>query len=273
MDFKLVCSDIDGTLLNKERVLSPRTIQAIKGLHSDIEVVLASSRMPKAMRHLQQDLDILGSPLICYNGSYVIAQDADGREIELHNAPIPVAVARTAAEFGRAKGLHVGMYRADEWHVPANDYWTQREENNTRVKSALVDAGKLLGKWEVEAYGPHKIMCMGEPELVQGVLDLLEARHGDEVHLYRSKETYLEISHKSISKAGALELVMEWMKGRGMEDVISFGDNYNDIDLLQASGWGVAVGNARAEVKAVANEVTGRNTEDGVAAILEKYLL
>lgn len=271
MDFKLVCSDIDGTLLNVDRVLSPRTIQAIKQLPAATQVVLASSRMPKAMRHLQQDLDILGSPLICYNGSYVITQDANGREIELHNAPIPVEVARTAAEFGKEKGLHVGMYRADEWYVPAEDRWTAREERNTRVQSALVEAGELLGKWGQEAYGPHKIMCMGEPELVQGVLDLLQARHGHEVHLYRSKDTYLEISHKSISKASALELVMEWMKGRSMSDVISFGDNYNDIDLLEASGWGVAVGNARDEVKAIANEVTLKNTEDGVAVTLEKY--
>lgn len=272
MEFKLVCSDIDGTLLNKERVLSPKTIQTIKGMGDEVRVVLASSRMPAAMRHLQKDLGISGSPLICFNGGYVIAQEPDGRTIELYNAPIPIEVTRTAADFGREKGLHVGLYRADEWYVPSEDRWKAREERNTRVQSALVDSQALLGRWSEEAYGPHKIMCMGEPELVQGALELLQERHGDEVHLYRSKDTYLEISHKSISKAGALELVMDWMGDRKMEEVISFGDNYNDIDLLEASGWGVAVGNAREEVKAIANEITLPNIDDGVAAILEKYI-
>lgn len=58
----------------------------------------------------------------------------------------------------------------------------------------------------------------------------------------------------------------------GMGDVIAFGDNYNDIDLLQSVGWGVAVGNARPEVKAVAKEVTLHHKEDGVAAVLEKLI-
>lgn len=270
-DFKIVCSDIDGTLLNADRVLSQRTIAAIKALPPDVRVVLASSRMPAAMRHLQQDLGIFGSPLVCYNGSYITAQGNDGNAIELFNAPIPVAVARTATEFGLVKGLHVGLYRADEWHVPSVDRWQAREERNTRVPSTLTPPGTLLDRWQEQRYGPHKIMCMGEPELVQGVMELLRERHGDEVHLYRSKDSYLEVSHKSISKAGALELVLERIGGADMGQAISFGDNYNDMDLLEASGWGVAVENARPELKAIANELTLRNTEDGVALALEKY--
>ena len=72
MQYKLVCSDIDGTLLNKDRVLSKRTIKAIESIKDILPVILVSSRMPKAMRHLQKDLDIMKEPLIAYNGALII---------------------------------------------------------------------------------------------------------------------------------------------------------------------------------------------------------
>ena len=89
------------------------------------------------------------------------------------------------------------------------------------------------------------------------------------MHLYRSSDTYLEIAPRAISKATGLKKILDHYDF-GMESVVAFGDNYNDIDLLQSVGWGVAVDNARMEVKAVANEITLPNKEDGVAAMLEK---
>lgn len=72
MSYKLLCTDIDGTLLNKDRVLSPETINQITRIKDNCAIVLASSRMPDAMRHLQKDLDITNSPLIAYNGGLVL---------------------------------------------------------------------------------------------------------------------------------------------------------------------------------------------------------
>ena len=70
--FKAICTDIDGTLLDTNRQLSIGTIDAFKGLGSSIPVILASSRMPAAMRHLQAELGVLNHPMVCYNGGYVI---------------------------------------------------------------------------------------------------------------------------------------------------------------------------------------------------------
>ncbi len=269
--YKAICSDIDGTLLNKERVLSPRTIAAMKQLSPEVQIILASSRMPKAMRHLQHDLDIASSPLICYNGAYILAFEEGGAARELHSSPIPVDICAELAGFTAQIDLHLGLYYADEWYVRESDYWSAREENNTRVPSEIADFSKVFQDWERDGKGGHKLMCMGEADSIQATEDFLKSRYADQLHLYRSKDTYLEISDKSISKAGALEKVIAHLGNLKIEEVVAFGDNYNDMDMLSAVGLGVAVGNARVEVLAMADARTLRNTEDGVAIAVEKY--
>ena len=89
--------------------------------------------------------------------------------------------------------------------------------------------------------------------------------------LYRSKETYIEISHKSISKKTAIEVLLRKIYPQlSMENVIAFGDNYNDIEMLKAVGLGVAVSNANDEVLKVANKITDTNKNDGVAKLLKE---
>lgn len=271
MAYKAVCTDIDGTLLNIDRVLSTRTIAAVGNLPDDLPFILASSRMPQAMEHLQYDLGISGHPLICYNGAYVLVQGEGGRQQILHDEPISVEIARKMSDFGAQNGLHVALYRDVEWHVPSQDEWSGREERNTKVSASLSDMAGVLDRWEREHKGPHKIMCMGDEALINKAEDFLWDNFPDQCHLYRSKATYLEIAPKSISKASALEKVLQHLGNIELNEVIAFGDNYNDIDMLESVGLGIAVGNARTEVKASANETTLKSKEDGVAAALEKY--
>ena len=83
MKYKIVFSDIDGTLLNKERELSPLTIQTIKEVKKQVPVVLISARMPDAMYHLQEELDIRESPIIAYNGGLVLVNDQPISSVEI----------------------------------------------------------------------------------------------------------------------------------------------------------------------------------------------
>jgi hydroxymethylpyrimidine pyrophosphatase-like HAD family hydrolase len=91
--------------------------------------------------------------------------------------------------------------------------------------------------------------------------------------VYHSKSTYLEIAPRVISKASALKLLLERLYKIEMDDVMAFGDNYNDIELLQSVGLGIAVANARQEVKAVAKEITVDSKLDGVAQAIMRHLL
>ena len=91
MTYQAICTDIDGTLLNKERQLSAKTIQVIRSLGKNFPVILASSRMPSAMRHLQAELDIEHHPLIAYNGGYVLQYDGMAMH-EFCSIEIPASV-------------------------------------------------------------------------------------------------------------------------------------------------------------------------------------
>ena len=265
MAYQLICSDIDGTLLDKNRQLAQRTIKVLKAVKDNVQIILASSRMPKAMKHLQAELDITENPLICYNGALVLDYST-GKPQPLLSLDIPMAVLYFILKTVKQTNIHVSIYRNDDWYVEQLDYWANREINNTKAQPTVTNQTELIKNWET---GAHKIMCMGAAEEIQVLYNALGAIYGDTVHTYRSKDTYIEISNKSISKATALELLLKEKYDFGMDKVISFGDNYNDMDLLEASGMGVAVANAKDEVKAIANQLTETNKNDGVAIVLE----
>jgi hypothetical protein len=268
MNFKLLCTDIDGTLLNKDRKLSALTIQEIKRIRKEIPVVLISSRMPSAIRHLQEELDILEMPLIAYNGGLILDQ---GKVLE--SSEIAVNVLKTVIDLCSQTHIHLSLYHNDDWFVPEMDYWATREANNTQVTPAFQSLDKTRKLWESENKGPHKIMAMGDEIEIERLYDTLKELHAEDLHLYRSKPTYIEIASKSISKETAIrKLLAEKYSSITMNDIIAFGDNYNDLEMLKAVGMGVAVANAKPEILDVANKVTASNLADGVALSIQKYL-
>ncbi len=115
-------------------------------------------------------------------------------------------------------------------------------------------------------------MCMGEPAQIDRTVAFLEDQYSDSLHLYRSKDTYLEIADKKVSKLTGINMLLNAMSPKiGLQEAIAFGDNYNDIEMINAVGMGVAVANAREELKAVANEITAHHKEDGVGRFLKEF--
>jgi len=272
MTIKAICTDIDGTLLNKDRELSLKTIQTINRLPADFPVILASSRMPAAMRHLQKSLDRVDNPLICYNGGFVIDYKSD-ELIALDNVSIPLSLCAKIFELTQHSSIHLSLYGEDEWYAPKMDYWTEREIRSTKVQPKIGSFSSVMELWTKASAGAHKVMCMGKADEIDQLFQKLQSQFSEDLHLYRSKDTYIEIAPRKISKASALRALLESRYDLQMDEVMAFGDNYNDIEMLQAVGLGVAVGNAREEVKAVADEITHASIDDGVAYMIEKYCL
>ncbi len=267
MSYKLVCSDIDGTLLNKDRELSPKTIEIVKQIKENHPIILISSRMPKAMIHLQNEMDILTHPLIAYNGGLVLTNVDEKRETLL-SIEISIELTKQILTFISNSTIHMSLYNSDEWFVPEMDYWANREMNNTKVTPKVANLSQVCANWKAQYIGPHKIMCMGEKGEIQLLENYLKMHFPDELNIYRSKDTYLEIASKKISKLSALSFLLEKKYDISLQEVIAFGDNFNDIEMLEGVGLGVAVGNAKEEVKKIANQITLSNLEDGVAHTL-----
>ncbi|WP_139956393.1 HAD family hydrolase [Flavicella sediminum] len=269
MALKIAFTDIDGTLLSKERVPSKALKEEVQRItNKQIPFVLISSRMPSAMYHIQEDLNISNTPIICYNGGLVLV---DGKSI--HTTEIPVDLVQIIADLNGKRNFHISLYNNNDWYVEELDFWAKREENNTKVTPTIKAIEDVLADWSAQQKGAHKVMCMGDKEYLDELFDTLTANHSNDLHLYRSKDTYIEIAHKSISKlTGIKTLLKNSYPSFTLENCIAFGDNYNDIEMLEAVQMGVAVKNAKEEVLKIANDITDTNHNDGVAKAISKHL-
>jgi Cof subfamily protein (haloacid dehalogenase superfamily) len=269
MSLKIAFTDIDGTLLNKERVPSEALKTEVSRIsEKDIPFVLISSRMPSAMYHIQENLNIKDTPLICYNGGLVLV---DGKCI--HSTEIPVDTVKAIAKINSEKKFHVSLYNEDDWYVEEMDFWANREENNTKVTPTIKSIEDVIEDWSANNKGAHKIMCMGPKEELDILFESLSNTHANSLHLYRSKDTYIEIANKEISKlTGIKTLLNHRYSDLSLDNCIAFGDNYNDIEMLEAVKVGVAVKNAKEEVLQIADDVSDTNHNDGVAKAINKHL-
>lgn len=264
--YKVICSDIDGTLLDVNRYISDETRRVFDRLSRETLVVLASSRMPSAMHYLQHALGFPEGPLVAYNGALVL----DARRSVIDSLTIPGQIFQMLQEEGFERHCNLSLYSRDSWFTAKEDEWTLREIHNTRVKPILKSYQESLDA--VAEHGVHKLMCMGEESVIDQISSLLEEK-STQLNLYRSKPTYLEVIGSGTDKARGLQQLFELRHQEFQaSDVAAFGDNYNDIELLSYAGWGVAVENAREEVKSVANRISAGNKEHGVAIELERLI-
>ncbi len=266
--FRIIFSDIDGTLLNAERDLSDYTVETIGKLKDkNIPFILISSRMPAAMRHLQKKMEIEHHPIISYNGGLILV---NGKTVS--STEIPISILEELSQFNQDHDVHLSLFHNDEWYVPRDDFWTQREINNTKVNPEFESNRDVISRWKTENKGAHKIMAMGEEGNIDKIRDFLIANYNDELHLYRSKPSYLEIAPRAISKLTAVEHLLENHFRIPLSQSMAFGDNYNDIEMLKGVGMGIAVGNAKPEVLEIAHMVTTSGKEDGVAKSITEIL-
>jgi len=273
---KLICSDIDGTLLNKDRDVDIYTKQVFNKLAGQMQVVLASSRMPKALWYIQEALSIQQMPLICYNGALVLSAGKifdDG--LVLHSSVIPANITNSIFKLAKLHNLHISLYYNNTWIASEMDFWAGREINNTRATPDLILSGLPERSRKEKINEPaHKVMLMGEAEK----LDIIEQELFPKgiVSLYRSKSTYLEISPIGIDKSSALNVVLtkvSTFNNITLDNVIAFGDSYNDYEMLKAVKYGIAVANGVQKIKDIAYAITKSNQEHGVATYLEEMFL
>ncbi len=262
MNYKILCADLDGTLLSTKSDVSAFTISEIRRIKPTTKIILVSARMPIAMRYIQRDLGIENEPMICYNGALILDKNK-----EVYSTYINIEKIALLHQLSTNYDIKLGLYYKDEWYVAESSVRVKKEIHHTKANPIYQKTSVTLNDWHKRNIGAHKIMLMGSLDTI--ILPILRAEFDSVMNIYRSNDTLIEVTPKAISKLSAIETLLNG--NDTLNDVIAFGDNYNDDGMLRHAGYGVAVGNAREEIKAIADHITLKNTENGVAHFLNLH--
>lgn len=260
MQYQCIFSDIDGTLLNSHHEVTDITkIKIHELVKQGIPFVLVSARTPGGIKRVMEQLAIK-IPMISFSGGLVI----DENDKVIYSKGLSIAVAKEVYEF--IKNNFTGSI-----NICSNDCWMSDNPENAWVKQEAIITGITPQKLDFTKINVvHKILCMGD----KNIIDLIEQKlleKYDFLSIYKSKDTYLEIMAKSISKANAINLLCQKLN-IDISKTISFGDNYNDIDMLLTTGQGFAMANAPQGVLKQIARHTKSNDQDGIVYALENLI-
>ena len=266
MSFRMICLDIDGTVLNTKNEITEKTCTEIeRAMNKGMLVVFISARMPAGITPIIAKLHTQ-NVMACYGGALIMENG-----IPAFDKTLSVSMSRRFCRTAKRLHVHASVYRHDSWIVEKSDYWSEQESAITGISPVTQHIPSVFRKWDSEGTGPNKLLFMAEANRIAELKGDLEAGpHGGTV-LCRSKPTYLEIVPPSSNKQQAVAFLCE-RYGIQKDDVIAIGDSENDIDMINYSGTGIAMGNAPDSVKSVADFVTLTNDEDGVALAISKFL-
>lgn len=259
LQYDLVISDLDGTLLRDDKTISDRTKAAIKRFEAaGGRFSFATGRGVQSARRYFRDLD-LRTPLVLLNGS-LLYDPAGDLDLVVH--PLDPGAVAAVWPLLEAAGLHIIVHGTRRAAV--------REMNPTidehlRLDGITVDVQPDLSP--ATCGDIVKILTIGEPEQLDRAEEAIVAANLP-VKLVRSFHLYLEVLPPTGGKGAGLQALLAHL-GIGRERCLAIGDYLNDLDLLAAAGLGVAVKNAHPGLRAVARRETLSNMEDGVAAVLD----
>lgn len=259
--FSHICLDLDGTTLALKSDITDFCSGVLAKLNKEIPVVLVSARIPSGMTYIQQKIGAENNPIVCYNGAYILQNNQ-----VLHDCTIAFELVDQIYSICESLGIDLGIYSYNQWFAPSLSARVQKEINNTKTKPEFQDTSNTLSLLKSKTQGVHKLMLMGTKASADKAQVALEAIEPS-FTAYRSNDTLIEIAPKDINKKDAIIKIV----GSDLSKVIAFGDNYNDMEMIQEAGLGVAVANARESLKEIANDHALSCLEDGVAHFLNDY--
>lgn len=268
---KLIVSDMDGTLLGGDGKISPMNRQAIETARAmGVPFVLCTGRIYSAAYPYAKDL-ALTSPIIGCNGA-IIKSPATG-EVLYTNEMKPEVVQRVVDVF-RKYDHYFHFYDEDtvyaEKRGPLFDYIEMMsiKISDGAIKTRLVEDVMMLVNHSV------KVLKMGfnmvDEEISPKIVSELKSIQG--LTIVQSAPSLMDIMNEGVSKGKALYALAD-IFNITTEEILAMGDNENDIEMLKTAGIGVAMGNAKDDVKAIADDVAIHHEEDAVAWALEKYVI
>ena len=262
MKVNAIAFDLDDTLLRDDRTISPYTLSVLKrAAEAGIHVIPASGRTRDSMRGFVEQIGCAACFISC-NGAEVWSPDMALLMQELLDVPLAKEVARFAEEHG----CYAQTYAGDSFFFNQEGEWARAYAESSQLK------GVHVGNLEAYIAQPTpKILMMDSPARVAALLQEAQTAFDGRVSLTCSKPYFLEVNPLKATKGNALQ----WCAARlsfPLERLLAFGDSLNDLSMLLSAGRGVAVSNARADVKTRVPAVCRSNQEDGVAHYIEEHV-
>ena len=268
MDYKIIVLDLDGTLTNRDKIITPMTKEALmKAQEAGKIVVLASGRPTAGVEPLAKELELarFGSYILSYNGG-MITNCKTGEVI--FSSLLPVEANKKIMGLAKEYGVDFLTYEGEEI-ITNNDacIYAHKESKINHLTLRQVDDMEEHVNFPVA-----KFLLLDDGDYLATVEPKVKAAMGKNFAVYRSEPYFLEVLPKGIDKAQSLERLLQHL-GMTKEEMIACGDGYNDLTMIQYAGLGVAMENAVLPVRKAADYITASNNEDGVGLVVEKFML
>ncbi|MBG9982036.1 HAD family hydrolase [Aerococcaceae bacterium DSM 111020] len=265
MTYKCLVVDVDDTLINDTFVIPERTKKALIDFQEKgYQLVLASGRPMEGMLEEARELllDKYGSYVISFNGATITKMDSMERLFEKH---LEMEDQEALLTFFKENNLATLTYHNGKIII-------DHENVHTHVESELTGMPMEYDAtfFEELTQPMLKFIGVGDEKIVKQLEAELGGQFGQSCNAVTSKPFYLEVFHKDVSKGQTLEHLAEILD-IDMEEIVAVGDGNNDISMIQQAGVGIAVENATPELKAVSDDITGSNNDEGLLQVLEKY--
>jgi Cof subfamily protein (haloacid dehalogenase superfamily) len=245
--------------------LRERVLHAIRAMRQrGVQGCIVTGRMYRAALPFVRQLEFT-APVVCYQGAAVIDPQTDD---VLQDVPLPNSEALKVQAYGREQGLHVQLYANDRYYCEQRNQYAALYAKISGVEPIIVPSLRR----QFETWDATKAVIIAEPEVVSNQIPRVQALCGDAAYVTRSIAYFLEIMNSKVNKGRSLEIVARYL-GIPLSDVMAIGDSWNDAPLLEACGFGVAMGSAPAELREVADAVVSDVANDGVAEALERFVL
>lgn len=270
LPYSIIALDLDGTLTNSEKIITPRTFDALmKAQREGVRLVLASGRPTFGIAALANQLQLAdyGGYVLSYNGGRII--DWCEKTV-IFSQVVDQKLVPILYDFAEKAQLPIVTYLPEAILASKNEGEYLAEEARINGKPVVVAQNFVEEAMQISG-GSTKFLIPGEPELLIQLESEMKAALSEQMEVFRSAPFFLELPPKGIDKAQSLQRLLTHL-GLERESLMAFGDGFNDLSMIQFAGQGVAMANAVEEVKSIADFVTTSNEEDGIAHALEQLL-
>lgn len=284
MIVKTIITDLDGTLLNNQNKISPKTKEALIQVQKQgIKLILASGRSTNAMKECAKELrfDEFGGLLISYNGACILDYQTNTL---LYSKPLNASLATDILRHVNA--FDVACIVNDETHVYVHDVYgavisLDESYGNSLQTYNVIEGEARSGNYllrevndlaEFVDWPLYKILVVSEAEKLKKYEEELIAPFKNQCTALFSSPYFLEFTHQDVEKGITIKNELPKL-GYDLESMIAFGDGMNDISMLKNVGVGVAMSNADTEVQQAADFITkSNNDDDGIVHVLHNIL-